>query len=114
MRVKATTKYVRSSPQKARLVCDLVRGKSVADALAILRFTNKGVAHDVAKTVKSAAANAENNYELDRETLYVAAIYADDGPTLKRIRPRARGRADRILKRTSHITVVVDERDQEG
>jgi large subunit ribosomal protein L22 len=113
MRVKATTKYVRSSPQKTRLVCDLVRGRDVNQALAILRFTNKRVAQDVARTVKSAAANAENNFEMDREDLYVAAIYADDGPTLKRLRARSRGRADRILKRTSHITVVVDEKGQE-
>lgn len=94
-------------------MCDLVRGRDVNQALAILRFTNKRVAQDVAKTVKSAAANAENNFEMDREDLYVAAIYADDGPTLKRLRARSRGRADRILKRTSHITVVVDEKGQE-
>jgi large subunit ribosomal protein L22 len=90
MRVRATTKYVRSSPQKARLVCDLVRGRNVDQALAILRFTNKKVAQDIAKTVKSAAANAENNFEMDRDDLYVAAIYADDGPTLKRLRARSR------------------------
>lgn len=113
MRVRAVNKYVRSSPQKARLVADLVRGKSVDDALAILRFTPKSVAHEIAKTVKSAAANAENNYELDRQNLYVAAIYADDGPTLKRLRAAPKGRGVRILKRTSHITVIVDEKNQE-
>jgi large subunit ribosomal protein L22 len=101
---------VRTSPQKARLVCDLVRGKDVAEALAILRFTNKDVAEDVSKVVKSAAANAENNYQLEPESLYIAEIYADDGPRFKRIKYRARGRADRMVKRTSHITVVVDER----
>ena len=110
MRVQAKAKYIRTSPQKARLVCDLVRGKSVAEALAILRFTNKGVAKDVAKVVKSASANAENNFEMDPDDLYIATITADDGPSFKRIRPRSRGRADRIIKRTSHITVVVDER----
>ncbi|MDP9379064.1 MAG: 50S ribosomal protein L22 [Chloroflexota bacterium] len=109
MRVKATTKFVRTSPRKARLVADLVRGKKVTDALAILRFTNKSVAVDIANTLQSAAANAENNHELDRGDLYVAAIYADDGPTFKRIRPAPRGRAHRINKRTSHITVIVDE-----
>jgi large subunit ribosomal protein L22 len=115
MRVKAVNKYVRSSPRKARLVADLVRGKKVGDALAILRFTNKAVAEEIAKTVSSAAANAENNYELDRDDLYVAAIYADDGPTFKRIRAASRGRANRINKRTSHITVIVDEvSEQEG
>ena len=109
MRVQATAKYIRSSPRKARLVADLVRGKRVDEALAILRFTNKSVASDIAAVVKSAAANAENNFELDREDLYVAEIKADDGPSFKRLRPRARGRADRFVKRTSHITVVVDE-----
>lgn len=113
MRVRAVSKYIRSSPQKARLVVDLVRGKDVNEALAILRFTNKAIAHEIGKTVKSAAANAENNHEMDGERLYIATIFADDGPTLKRIRFRARGRADRILKRSTHITVVVDERDGE-
>ncbi|MBA2364589.1 MAG: 50S ribosomal protein L22 [Chloroflexia bacterium] len=114
MRVKATNKYIRSSPQKARLVLDLVRGKPVKEALSILQFTNKGVATEIAKTVKSAAANAENNYQLDRDDLYIAAIYADDGPTFKRIRPAPRGRAHQILKRTAHVTVIVDEVNQEG
>ena len=113
MRVRATAKYVKTSPQKTRLVCDLIRGKSVSDALAILRFTNKSVAGDVAKVVKSAAANAENNFQLEPDDLYVAAIYADDGPRTKQIRPRARGRGDRLIKRTSHITVIVDEKEPE-
>ncbi len=109
MRVKATAKYVRTSPQKARLVADLVRGKRVDEAIAILRFTNKAVARDLASVVKSAAANAENNFEMDRDDLVIAAFYADDGPSLKRLRPRARGRADRLVKRTSHLTVIVDD-----
>jgi len=109
MRVKATAKYVRTSPQKARLVADLVRGKRVDEAIAILRFTNKAVARDLASVVKSAAANAENNFEMDRDDLVIAAVYADDGPSLKRLRPRARGRADRLVKRTSHLTVIVDD-----
>ncbi|MDP9353429.1 MAG: 50S ribosomal protein L22 [Chloroflexota bacterium] len=113
MRVRAVNKYVRSSPQKARLVADLVRGKPVDAALSILKFTPKGVALDIAKTVQSAAANAENNFEMDRQSLYIAEIYADDGPTLKRLRAAPKGRGVRILKRTSHITVIVDERNQE-
>ncbi len=110
MRVKAVSKYVRSSPQKARLVADLVRGKSVPEALAILRFANKSVAHDFRKTVQSAAANAENNFQLEPANLYIAEIFADDGPVFKRLRPRSRGRGDQYVKRTSHLTVVVDER----
>lgn len=109
MRVHATGKYIRTSPRKARLVADLVRGKSVDDALAILKFTNKSVAFDIAKVVQSAAANAENNFELDRRALYVAAVYADDGPSLKRLRPASKGRGNIIVKRMSHVTVVVDE-----
>lgn len=109
MRVKATAKYVRTSPQKARLVADLVRGKPVRDALAILRFTNKEAAHDFEKVLRSAMANAQNNFELDADDLFVAAVYADDGPSFKRMRPRARGRGDRFVKRTSHLTVEVDD-----
>ncbi len=109
MRVRATGRFIRTSPRKTRLVVDLVRGKPVKEALDILRFTNKGVAGEVAKVVKSAAANAENNYQLDPDNLYVAEIYADDGPTLKRVRFGPRGRVHRYLKRMSHVTVVVDE-----
>ena len=113
MRVKAVTKYVRSSPRKARLVADLVRGKSVSEALAILRFTNKSVATDWAKTVKSAAANAENNHQLEPSDLYIAEVFADDGPRLKRMRAASRGRGNQYVKRMSHLTVVVDERNPE-
>jgi large subunit ribosomal protein L22 len=96
------------SPTKVRRVVDLIKNQSVEDALAILRFSPHGAAVPVAKVVASAAANAENNLDLDRDTLVVAAAYADEGPTLKRIRPRAQGRAYRIRKRTSHITVEVE------
>ena len=113
MRVRATSKFVRSSPQKARLVANLVRGKSVNEALAILRFTNKSVAKDFAKTVRSAAANAENNFQLEPDDLYVAEVFADDGPVFKRMRAASRGRGARYIKRTSHITVIVDERTPE-
>jgi large subunit ribosomal protein L22 len=101
---------VRVSPTKARRVINLVRGKSVADALAILRWAPQAASLPVAKLVASAAANAENNNGLDPATLVVASICADDGPTAKRIRPRAQGRAFRIRRRTSHITVVVESR----
>ena len=113
MRVKAVSRYVRTSPRKARLVADLVRGRSVEDALALLRYTNKGVARDFTKVIKSAVANAENNFQLDPDDLYVAAVYADDGPSFKRMRPASRGRGHRYVKRTSHLTVVVDERRSE-
>lgn len=109
MRVKATGRFVRTSPRKARLVTDLIRGKNVNEALGILRFTNKGVANEIAKIVRSAAANAENNFMLDADNLYVAAVYADDGPTLKRMDFGSRGRLKPYVKRTSHITVEVDE-----
>ena len=110
MKVKATTRYVRTSPRKARLVADVIRGKSVGEALAILRYTNKAVARDFDKLLRSAIANAENNYELDADTLYVAEVYADDGPRFKRWRPASRGRAHPYVKRTSHLTVVLDQR----
>lgn len=99
------------SPRKVRLVVDLVRGKSVEEALAVLQFTPKAAALPVAKVVASAAANAENNYSLVRRDLVIAKIVADEAPSLKRGRARARGHYDRIVKRASHITVVVsDER----
>lgn len=107
--VRATAKYIPVSPQKVRLVLDLVRGKDVDEALAILEFTPKRAARYVTKVLKSAVANAEENFGLAREDLYIAEIYADDGPTLKRGRAGARGRFKPILKRTSHITVVLDE-----
>jgi large subunit ribosomal protein L22 len=106
----AVARFVRVSPTKARRVIDLVRGKSVADALDILRWAPQAASEPVAKVIASAAANAQNNNGLDPATLVVATVYADDGPTAKRIRPRAQGRAFRIRRRTSHITVIVDSR----
>ena len=110
MEVKATCKYIRRSPQKVRLVIDAVRGKSVDEAVAILRFLPNAAAREVLSVVKSAAANAENNYQMAPEDLVITRIYADVGPTFKRFRARARGMASPILKRTSHITVFVEER----
>ena len=106
----AKARFVRVSPTKARRVIDLVRGRSVADALDILRWAPQAASEPVAKVIASAAANAQNNGGLDPSTLVVATVYADEGPTAKRIRPRAQGRAFRIRKRTSHITVVVESR----
>jgi large subunit ribosomal protein L22 len=106
----AKARFVRVSPTKARRVIDLVRGKSVTDALDILRWAPQAASEPVAKVIASAAANAQNNEGLDPSTLVVATVYADEGPTAKRIRPRAQGRAFRIRKRTSHITVIVESR----
>ena len=105
---RATARFVRVSPMKARRVIDLVRGKSVEDALAILKYAPQAASEDVAKVVASAAANAENNFGLDPRTLVVSEAYADEGPTMRRFRPRAQGRAFHIRKRSSHITVVVE------
>ncbi|TRW81749.1 50S ribosomal protein L22 [Mycolicibacterium sp. 018/SC-01/001] len=106
----AKARFVRVSATKARRVIDLVRGKSVEEALDILRWAPQAASEPVAKVIASAAANAQNNEGLDPSTLVVAAIMADEGPTAKRIRPRAQGRAYRIRKRTSHITVIVESR----
>ncbi|WP_297700537.1 50S ribosomal protein L22 [Mycobacterium sp.] len=106
----AKARFVRVSPRKARRVIDLVRGRSVTDALDILRWAPQAASEPVAKVIASAAANAQNNNGLDPATLVVATVYADEGPTAKRIRPRAQGRAFRIRKRTSHITVVLESR----
>jgi large subunit ribosomal protein L22 len=106
----AKARFVRVSASKARRVINLVRGKSVSDALDILRWAPQAASEPVAKVIASAAANAQNNDGLDPATLVVATVYADEGPTAKRIRPRAQGRAYRIRKRTSHITVVVESR----
>jgi large subunit ribosomal protein L22 len=106
----AVARFVRVSPTKARRVIDLVRGKSVTEALDILRWAPQSASEPVAKVIASAAANAQNNDGLDPATLVVATVYADEGPTAKRIRPRAQGRAYRIRKRTSHITVIVESR----
>jgi large subunit ribosomal protein L22 len=103
--VKAQAKYVKSSARKARLVADTIRNRSVAEARTILAFTQKDVARDFEKVLKSAVANAEANHGLEGDELVLAAVYADEGPTLKRFRPRARGRAGRIFKRTCHITI---------
>jgi large subunit ribosomal protein L22 len=106
----ATARFVHVSPTKARRVIDLVRGKSVSEALDILRWAPQSASEPVAKVIASAAANAQNNAGLDPDTLVVATVYADGGPTAKRIRPRAQGRAYRIRRRTSHITVIVESR----
>ena len=108
-RPHAIARYVRISSRKVKIVLDLIRGKSVAEAQAILEFTPKAAAPVVLKVLNSAVANAENTQDLSRDTLYVAECFANQGPTLKRYRPRAHGRANRILKRTSHITVVLDQ-----
>jgi len=105
--VRAQAKYVRSSARKARLVCDHIRGKSVEEARAILAHTPRAIARDWSKLLESAVANAEHNHELIGEDLYVKAIRADEGPTIKRYRPRALGRATRIRKRTSHLTILL-------
>lgn len=110
----AKARFVRVSPRKARRVIDLVRGRSVAEALDILRWAPQAASEPVAKVIASAAANAQNNNGLDPATLVVATVYADEGPTAKRVRPRAQGRAFRIRKRTSHITVVLESRPATG
>ena len=111
-RPHATAKYVRISSRKVKIVIDLIRGKQVDDALAILMYTPKAAAPVVLKLLNSAIANAVNREDgaYDRENLYVAEIYANQGPTLKRLHPRAHGRADRINKRTSHITIILDQK----
>ena len=107
-RARATAKFIRISPYKVRVVLDNIRGKSVNDAIAILENTSKAGALPIKKVVLSATANAEHNLGMNRDDLKVAVCYADQGPTLKRMRPMAHGRAFRILKRTSHITVILD------
>ena len=108
---RATLKFARISSRKVKIVADLIRGKDVDEALAIVKFTPKASSVIIEKLLKSAIANAENNHELKHENLYVAEIFANQGPTLKRIRPAAKGSAVRIRKRTSHITIVLKERD---
>ena len=110
MQATAKVTGVRVTPRKCRLVIDLIRGKKVSDALGILSNLNKSASPVVAKLVKSAAANAVNNNKMDESKLYIKAIYANDGPRLKRYMPRAKGSASSIIKRTSHITVVVEEK----
>ena len=107
----AKLKYARISPRKVKIVLDLIRGKDAKLAMAILKNTPKGASEYLVKLLGSAMANAENNFQMDTDRLYVAECYACPGPTLKRIMPRAKGSADRILKRTSHMTIVLKERD---
>jgi ribosomal protein L22 len=109
--VRAQAKYVRSSARKARLVCDHIRGKSVEEARAILAHAPRAVAHDWSKLLESAVANAEHNHELVGEDLYVKSVHADEGPTIKRYRPRALGRATRIRKRTAHLTISLTPKE---
>jgi large subunit ribosomal protein L22 len=113
MKVRAQAKYIRQAPNKVRIVLDVVRGLPVAEAEQVLKHLNRRASEPIAKVLKSAVANAEHNHSLDADDLYVAEAFADEGPTLKRFRPRARGRATRIRKRTSHITIVVADRNRE-
>lgn len=110
MQAKAIARNIRIAPRKVRLVIDLIRGKSVEEAFAILRFTHRAASPVIEKVLKSAVANAEHNYNMDTNNLVVETAFVDEGPTLKRYMPRAMGRASRINKRSSHITVVVKEK----
>lgn len=117
MEAKAKARFVRVTPQKARRVVDLIRGKQAAEAVAVLKFAPQAAAEPVLKTVQSAVANAvegakRNSERLDETDLFISEVFVDEGPTLKRFRPRAQGRAGRINKRTSHITVVVSQREK--
>ena len=111
MEAFAKIKYARISPRKVKIVLDLIRGKDTETAMAILKNTPKAGSEYLIKLLKSACANAENNFNMDAKNLYVSECYVCPGPTLKRMMPRAKGRGDRILKRTSHMTIVVKERD---
>ena len=111
MEAKASVKYVRISPRKVQIVCDLIRGKDLGTAVAILMNTRKAASEPLLKLLKSCKANAENNFEMNPEKLYVSQIFVCPGPILKRIRPRAQGRAFRVLKRTSHVTIVLKEKE---
>jgi large subunit ribosomal protein L22 len=113
MRVRAQAKWVRTSARKARIVLEHIRGRSVPEARTVLAFTSRAAATDIAKVLKSAVANAEANHGLDGDELIVEAAYADEGPTLKRWKPRARGRVNRIRKRTCHVTLVLVEQPEE-
>lgn len=112
MEAKAVARYVRIAPRKVRLVIDLIRGKQVGEAIAILKHTPKGASPVIEKVLMSAVANAEHNYEMNPDNLIISKVTCDEGPTLKRFRPRAMGRASRINKRTSHITLVVTEKKE--
>lgn len=111
MEARAIAKYIRVSPRKARLVMDLIRGKDIGEAVGILKNTPNKAAKIIEKVLNSAVANAENNHEMVADDIFVAKGYVDEGPTLKRFRPRSMGMATRIRKRTSHITIVVSERE---
>lgn len=112
MQAKAIAKTVRIAPRKVRLVVDLIRGKQIGEAVAILNHTPRSASPVVEKVLKSAVANAEHNYDLDVSKLVISEVFVDEGPTLKRFRPRAMGRASAINKRTSHITIVVSEKKE--
>ena len=114
MRVRAQAKWVRTSARKARLVLDHIRGRSVPEARTILAFTQRAAAREIEKVLRSAVANAEANHGLDGDDLVVEAAFADEGPTLKRWKPRARGRVNRIRKRTCHVTLVLAEVEAEA
>ena len=111
MEARAHLRYARISPRKVSVVLDLIRNQPLDKALAILQYTPKAACEPLLKLVKSAAANAENNHNMDKNSLYVAECFVTHGPTLKRIRPRAQGRAFHVLKRTSHVTVVLKEKE---
>ena len=110
MEVRASIQRVRVSPRKARLVLDPIRGKRVMDAIALTRFMPNKTAFEVNKLLRSVAANAENNYDMDPEDLWIKAIYADDGPSFRRFKAKARGRVGRIIRRNTHLTVIAEER----
>ncbi|SMC97089.1 50S ribosomal protein L22 [Sporomusa malonica] len=110
MEAKAIARHIRIAPRKIRIVIDLIRGKNVGEAFAILKYTPKVGAEVLEKVLKSAIANAEHNYDLNTDALFISQAFVDQGPTLKRIHPRSRGQAFKILKRTSHVTLVVKER----
>ncbi|HHY20128.1 MAG TPA: 50S ribosomal protein L22 [Firmicutes bacterium] len=112
MEAKASARMIRMSPRKARQVIDLIRGKDLEEAQNILKVTPRKASHYIGKVLDSAAANAENNFNMDREDLYVSKAYVDEGPTMKRIRFHSRGQADTIFKRTCHITVVLSEKKE--
>ncbi|TMN22384.1 50S ribosomal protein L22 [Lentibacillus cibarius] len=112
MQAKAVAKSVRIAPRKVRLVIDLIRGKEIGEAIAILRHTQRGASPVVEKVLNSAVANAEHNYEMEADNLMISEAFVDEGVTLKRFRPRAQGRASQINKRTSHVTIVVTEKKE--
>lgn len=111
MNAKAVVRFSRIAPRKARQVIDMIRGKKVGDAQTILKFTPRFAAEIISKVLNSAIANAENNHKMNRNSLYISEAYVDQGPTMKRFMPRAQGRASAIHKRTSHITIVVAEKE---